>query len=740
MIHLDLPKNKWADFFLTHPQDFSSIPASEKKDFFGQLLPEISNLIARGRIGTALDRLSLLTMIDKELLLHKLKAQNLLRHSAYLYSQDPVSGIARHFLKYMGLFQLNEQEACYFNSLVLFEKLFIQLSKLNREIDAELRNFKHAGHLMIEGGRHKKSRLRSLLVANDKNFLYEVETGQLHDINEIPNDYSNEDISAAISMLVARYNKVIGITEDDVVFADDSYTDSKLIEDLVHKACKLKSILDVEALIEFYAYRLKDMGNKLVLEPLEKSLSMAMELSDIIYPLQDNAVLLQLGREHKETLSMTEIAKFYHQKNPDSFQLKNYPFKRYALKIDTSVFAYFLKVDGLALLQEDLPILKQIETDLLIPSENLGKYQICPGLSLFDFFRLYRFFVMRHHCFAEKFAALSEEEKKIANNALVVPYRKHELTQVLEQFTAKEAVAQFLQVVSWDSASTDSFLDLQYHPIIAVGDFYLVQTTILARSNILRSIFFSENKRQNNFKHLQTGLQSSLQDILEKNFKKQGFLCCKETKVDFVLGTQTSSDIDFLAFKDGILFIAECKDTTHPTDLFEMRTTYNYIKKAKKQLDYTLKALSDKVYLKAFEQKTSIEGKSIQSIVPAIVLSNKKFWGYRYGGYPVIHAKDLCSFMAKGSWNYKLPDEDMYKFFLWKNDYFEAQDLLSYCGTNSPYSLVAKHLIEYESDLKIDVTEKRFALNIPGVIEELKTIYRYTILKEDISLNETTDT
>src|SRR4029079_603763 len=200
------------------------------------------------------------------------------------------------------------------------------------------------------------------------------------------------------------------------------------------------------------------------------------------------------------------------------------------------------------------------------------------------------------------------------------------------------------------------------------GEFYLLQVIILASSNIPRSIFMSESKKGNNFKAAQIARHKPLAAIMTEAFTEKGFLCKSEIEIKYKTDSKQQGDVDFLAFKDGTLFIAQCKDSTYPTDFFEMRTTYAHVQKAAEQIEHILAALNDPAYQKKFEQQTGIKSADIKMIVPTIVLSNRKFWGYSLKGIPVRSIKEIVAFVVNGKWSFRLPEADLYKFRLWASD------------------------------------------------------------------------
>ncbi|MEK6590048.1 MAG: hypothetical protein AABZ11_05155 [Nitrospinota bacterium] len=142
-----------------------------------------------------------------------------------------------------------------------------------------------------------------------------------------------------------------------------------------------------------------------------------------------------------------------------------------------------------------------------------------------------------------------------------------------------------MKIITWDP-SEDTVFDVQYQPFVKTGEAYMVPVCIFVLSNCIRNVFASEYK-SGNPAILDDGKYDAISESLQKAFETQQFKVITRIPHSFKHG----GDIDFLAYKDNFLFIAECKKFLHPTNIYEQRTIFDGLKKARNQLDLILEAL-----------------------------------------------------------------------------------------------------------------------------------------------------
>jgi hypothetical protein len=181
-----------------------------------------------------------------------------------------------------------------------------------------------------------------------------------------------------------------------------------------------------------------------------------------------------------------------------------------------------------------------------------------------------------------------------------------------------------------------------------------------------------------------------------------------------------------MAFKEGLLFIVECKDTIHPTDTFEMRTTYDHIKKAVSQIKYVMTALKDEQCSNDFFKKVGIQPADVLEIHPAIVLSNNKFWGYSFEGISIRNFRELHKFITDGIWSISLDESSITKFRIWEKEEFSIDDLKLFLNeTESPHNLFFDACHRNEYPVGQHMFQEKYTLLFPPLLEKFKERYTH---------------
>jgi Holliday junction resolvase len=78
---------------------------------------------------------------------------------------------------------------------------------------------------------------------------------------------------------------------------------------------------------------------------------------------------------------------------------------------------------------------------------------------------------------------------------------------------------------------------------------------------------------------MRDGAADPMQHELVESLLDAGFL----VKYEAITGTKKDNkEVDVLAYKDGDLFILECKNVYHPVNAYELRSTYDHLKKSRR--------------------------------------------------------------------------------------------------------------------------------------------------------------
>ncbi|MEG4083924.1 hypothetical protein [Microcoleus sp. POL10_C6] len=196
-------------------------------------------------------------------------------------------------------------------------------------------------------------------------------------------------------------------------------------------------------------------------------------------------------------------------------------------------------------------------------------------------------------------------------------------------------------------------------------------------------------------------------------------------------------DVDVLAVVDNCLFVFECKNSLHPCNPFELRTTYDYIQKAANQLTRFQDLWQQEPFRTDLARKIKTQSPLPSQLCSCIVTGNRMFSGLREQGHSVRPIRELCYIISKGEIllnSYNIYDQDagkksIIKFKLWKEDQLKAEDLLGYIQEDSLHKCYFNSLSRSEQTIKLknkSLVQESYAFSPERFFDELVDNFRFT--------------
>lgn len=304
-------------------------------------------------------------------------------------------------------------------------------------------------------------------------------------------------------------------------------------------------------------------------------------------------------------------------------------------------------------------------------------------------------------------------------NSCIPVFQRKKLIETLQQLLGNEKAEEMLRLLTCDISS--DYVDLQYSPIIERGGWCMFSMAVLTSSNLVRNILCHYEQRLTmRSKEDADPMQEALRNALQR----AGFL----VDVEVITGTKNNPlEVDVLAYKDGHLFLFECKNSFHPCNVYEMRTSYEHVEYAADQLTKRKVWLSDPANRRrVFERLTWKVGEAC-SVHTCIAIGNRVFNGYDYEGHPVRQVHELLNLLLRG-----FVVLDGVKHRLWQAETFSVSDLCAHLlGT----TVVADCMVSMEpTDRTLlysgkKLTFSRYALNM----QRLKEISEAKYPKMDVN-------
>lgn len=730
MWYLKFPPNNWTAFLKTNGNPLQIAPTDLLK-FIRELVEETVECLKKGQTGKAVDRISLGCVLDKSEFLPRLKKSGMLRHSSYIKSNNPVVRIAKHFLDNRHLFNLTSVDISYFESLQNLESFAREMKHIFIFISQTLVSYKVRKTISYGALSARVSIVKSLVALNDYAFLTrpDKDPGLIEWKDEEPTidiPFSMEERSDGISLLLSMIDELIRIEQIDLVMIDEEFIISKQSENLVIKACSFKAYKEVEILIETLGYVCKKKGKQLTItyESDDRTFR-SLELSYIISHVQKQADALWIKQAFNDLPSIEELAKEINAQFPDIVVLKTDPYIRFTLNLPVPIIEAISK-EAIGYWREEYGVLEYIQNEMSLPLTDLGKYEIVAGLNLYDFMKISRAFEVLQIIYSERLKELeTEENHMVVLNSILCLLDIKNIHNYFNGVIPADKISKYLEIMAWEAGKKE-YLDLQYTPILQKNNHYLISLSVMRHSIMVRNVMASLAKTQRNGKAAQMELLEQVPQQLKDVFSKQGFTCFTDLKVTFKGLTQSNSDIDFFAYKDGHVFIGECKDVLDSIDPFEYRRVNDNLIKAASQLDYIKSAISDPQFLNTLSARLKIDLSKVKEFHHMIIPTARKMYGHSVGGYPVRYMHELTAFIKEGIWNYKLPGGNLHAFELWKDKEFQVTDLIEFCSPTGPHNELIKALVKIERQIDKNVNEFRYVLDLKAAFENLKKRYKFT--------------
>lgn len=642
---------------------FEPLTNSEKK----QLRKEIITSIEDGIFLKALNGLFIAFKFDKELMFIIIKQKGAFRYSKYTSKKCIVATLIQKIMEYdKVLLLLSENEKKYLQSVLNLSSQHLIFSSLDKSIVTEINSFKKK----YKG----KSMIKTLIAFADFLFFSDYERNPVNDTSNIF-CRSKEEIASSVSYLIFRIcDKGENYTRIGVIA--DEYITSKNLHKIIMECCWISDFKEFEILIDCFNYYCVLEKNKLKIKPpsvdFEKSIRLGYIKSQIqIFNDLRNIKELEYIRSRPSLAELVD--KLMAEEQLSIFKLVNTNnYARYTLEIPEPIFDFISGnfFDENFLFREEAIYLSRIFKEQLLNISDLKEIKIKGELSVMDFIKIKRSIDLIYLIFSSELHKLGNVQEYLIYRSLIPVFTEDSFYNMIEKFTAIENIDSFLDLVCWENG-LDVFFDIQYRPIVFLDEHFLIALSIFANSNSIRNLYASEYKVGNK-SLFSNGHRDILVDKLYSYFNKASIKAYKQIPIH-------QTDIDLFAVFDDTLFVFECKHTLHPVSVFDQRTSFDYIKKAEKQLEKVMKLYDDGKLLKTLEEKCKIDLNSIKKIVPSIVLSNRIFNGNTFK-YPVRNINEIENILLRGTMSTKDG-----VFWIWEKNYLQPSDLREYFSKENKF-------------------------------------------------------
>ncbi|MBV8042429.1 hypothetical protein [Pluralibacter sp.] len=505
-----------------------------------------------------------------------------------------------------------------------------------------------------------------------------------HDVNkvEITEDTSfrerlyfssKEEILSSISYILQIYKEVQEFPDSlKTVYIDEKISD-EVFETYFYYAHHIQRYNESEINVDFFGYSASlDKNAKTIIihnEDFETAKCQGYTKTELRWQAQ------QFQFYNSEEYA--RVVKFYDfmdqfwaadERSEKSYiyEVSEFPIKRIRLLVTFLSYAEEINIFSNKKMFLEEIVMLEILTAENYNNDFLNK-KLYKQFTVFDIIKIQRFFNYVSYIYHKVYKKLTIDEPLeaylIRKRSVLPVFKTDELSVIFQKICgcSREDCLDLIGKISTIFSSKSDVIDIQYQPIIKMGESSLILPTVFACSNLIRSFAHSEKIHLSTFE---------CRDYMIRNvnnaFKSKGF----KVNIDF---NYSKDEVDVVAFLDGYLFLFECKNPFHPVNDFELRNTYSHIKKGFSQINKFKRILSDKHHFRQFLKNLNIDLELVKEIHYAIINANRALSGLQHDNIKVLHANELIGFLETGRISVA---DDVYR--CWECETFKPTDLVKF--------------------------------------------------------------
>lgn len=644
-----------------------------------ELVKSLGQYIQKNRYKESIALFLVLMLWDPVQTLVHVRKQGTFRASKTNFSSGAINKTITAALSQADFLRLGNDGQSYLRSIQNFLLLAAPVKKIKESLVQRLST-------------QKSTVLKTLLVIVNE-YLYESKVGDQFGVGE-GNELSAEEIAESYSYILFLMKSTFGNVEHKFIYTDASCwerLDSNYLP-LLKDAAKLRFYIEVETQVDSMPYDVKRIEDVIQVfstdEVFEKSISIGYIQSE----LQQQIKVEQIAKSYPEQSAMHSVETIVNEALQrglgELVQLKRTPLERYIfnMPLDENFFAFL--ADDVLFKDEYISVMGAgIEKFAL---SDIQLEMVTEGITVFDVIKVQRLFSFVYHAMKNKIEESHGSDQCVKNklfvNSIVPVFTHDSLTTLLKMIMTEENAEKLIKLLTLDEART--LIDIQYYPFIKTGNYYAIAPSLVFKSNLLRNIVVGNSPH----KRL-TGISDPMQASVISALEQSGFLVASEMKSN----KQGAIENDITCWRDGELFVFECKNAYHPCSTKELSNSYEHIKKAGAQLDVRKQWLKDRKNQAAFFEKCGWNIPFVTEVHTAVITANRLFHAYRVRAHPVRQAHELINVLINGF--IKRSDDKKLKF--WEKDVFRVNDLLNYLQDKSIIAMQMEQLEPYESDVRM---------------------------------------
>jgi len=627
--------------------------ASTPKPSLNQVLARLSDYLPAGKAGRAGRWLAVGLLIDQRAFLMQIRRNGLFRASKYEHRSDVIDKAIATVIESELMLELSADVRAYLQSIRALQRICPEVKNARIELTKALRA-------------RRTHALKSLLVVVDRRFLLWMPADRAAPTHE-GSYYAPEEYADAFSYIARLFYRTFGVCDEELKYTDEAAIRGGLYDQLLIRACRIRKYEECELLIDVFAYTAVAEDHKIVLRPGDALLEKSIRLG---YIQTDAAAIVGLfsglpnGGDAAASIE-EEVENFCVAGGTDFIQLVDTPVPRYVLALP-KIPELIDRLSSANLFREDAFYLLGLAKEQYCRPDQLLQTSLDAHLTVFDVLKLQRAVNFISKLMATRLGSLLLTHDELALRSLVPVFRRQELQELLGSFVSSEAATEFMDWLQFPRGRQRNHYDLQYQPILAGEEYVMVPMNVLSSSSMARNMLYlclSDRKA------VDPNVDVSMQGLLAQCLRDRFSQVFENVKLRF---EDKSLEIDIVTVIGEVLLLIECKSSFHPCTEHELRTSYDHIRTAGRQLDRLLNALGDSDIREQLSKRLGVT-KKIETIRTCVATANRMFNGYRMGEHPVRQAYEMINVIKTGEVTI---GRDIFR--VWRQSLFNEHDLFDY--------------------------------------------------------------
>ena len=471
--------------------------------------------------------------------------------------------------------------------------------------------------------------IKSCLVTVDLLFIGRTESMTSESVTLAP-----EDGAAALSYLIFLVRKRFGLSSILLDGIDSKRVREGYYLSVLEETRKITSYFTWELLILHFGYScsLSEDHSKVLIASPSPEFAKSLRVGFMRQEMQNRAFLL---KAEKTLISLTDVAaKFAAFMEKKQLIRRQSSPDRWIFAIPViPVLTEFFSQD--ALFREEYAGLTLLCYDLLSSIQEVASFEV-GGVPLTNLIKAQRLMYVIHRVRVEKLKQVWKSDPEAAIQSVAAVYEDESLLNFLGYSVPPEQAKKVLTLLEW-KPETKTYFDIMYQPIVrAAGNKILIAPNLFSVANLPRNILQLTQKR------LGERGDGLLAQRLKDELLRQGFLAWDD--VGYRYGG-TEGDCDVVALKGEHLFVFECKNSLHPCSTAELRTSFDYLVKARTQLEKFSGLWNNARFRQYFAKRLSASLSSVKTVATAVVTGNRMFSGLQLGSCKVLGFHELANFI-----------------------------------------------------------------------------------------------